>query len=392
MERQGLQSAQPQVLLVGADRAWEHAVREAALNCSLTVDMRHTVQEAIAQLLQPRWPYSHVLAPAGLHRRSLDALAGLLDEVNTQPAALILLGEQKAATAATNGVAQPDPEALAAAMHLVDAGGAKTALALTPPQLAASLHADMLRMRFQPIVGAAGLEPIGLEALARLHHPARGILHPRNFIPGAMASGLEHELSHVTAARTMVELNGVELPPGMFVSVNLPIATVLHPNAEPRVRKLFRSGAGAGFKLVIEVLETPVAPDLDLLAAALARWQRAGFQMAIDDAGPALPHWRKMLDLPFDILKLDGAMVADPAQHALTAEISDAAKRRGMVVIAEGVETDEILRRVQTLGVDAIQGFLVCRPLPGMAVPVWLDQKRPGVLPPMLEGRDQAGT
>jgi len=166
---------------------------------------------------------------------------------------------------------------------------------------------------------------------------------------------------------------------------------VLHPNAEPRVRKLFRAGAGARFKLVIEVLETQAAPDFGLLAAAIARWQHAGFRMAIDDAGPALPHWRQMLDLPFDILKLDGAMVADPAQHALTAQITEAAQRRGMMVIAEGVETEEILQRVQTLGVDAIQGFLVCRPLPGMAVPVWLQQKRPGALPPMLEGRDQAG-
>jgi cyclic di-GMP phosphodiesterase Gmr len=98
----------------------------------------------------------------------------------------------------------------------------------------------------------------------------------------------------------------------------------------------------------------------------------AGFRIAIDDAGPALPHWRDMLQLPFNALKLDGTIAGDAS---LSAEIVDAAKRAGLFVVAEGIEDEATAQRMRGLGVDALQGFLYSRPLPAMALPLWMAQR-----------------
>lgn len=368
------------VLLVDAGPAWSEAARSACAQLHSALEIVPGVQAAIARLLKPRQPYSHVLASSGLPRRSLDALAGLLDEVTQQPAFLILLGDEGSTNAALS-VSSPDAEALLAAMNFVADPGAAATPELTPPQLAASLYGGMMRMRFQPVVSADDLEPLGLESLARLHHPARGILHPGRFIPQALGHGMERVLSGVGAARTMLELRGLQCPPGLFISVNLPLGAVLHPDAVARAAKLVAIAGSAPERIVIEVVETADPPDYAALSRALERWREAGFRTAIDDAGPNLPHWRRMTDLPFDIIKLDGIIVADPAQHGLVADIISTAKNRDLFVIAEGIETPATLDRVKSLGVDGLQGFLVCRPLPSMAIPVWLDQKRPGALP-----------
>ncbi len=105
-------------------------------------------------------------------------------------------------------------------------------------------------------------------------------------------------------------------------------------------------------------------------------WRAAGFGVAIDDAGPALPHWRDLLDLDFSTVKLDGRVGGDPLQEKLAAEIAQAAKARGLFVIAEGIEDDAALTRMRNIGVDAVQGFLFSRPLPAMAVPIWLAEWR----------------
>jgi EAL domain-containing protein (putative c-di-GMP-specific phosphodiesterase class I) len=88
-----------------------------------------------------------------------------------------------------------------------------------------------------------------------------------------------------------------------------------------------------------------------------------------------------MLDLPFSSVKLDGAL-AGPSQDSasLAATITCAAKRRGLFVIAEGIENESALMRMRSLGVDAVQGFLFCRPLPARALPIWLRGWRAGVL------------
>jgi EAL domain-containing protein (putative c-di-GMP-specific phosphodiesterase class I) len=371
------------LLLVGEEPALAAAATAAASRLGVRIDVMPGVDEALAWLLQAEHLCTHVLAPATLRAQSLDALAGMVDEVTSRPTPLLLLGahHDQSQGASVTAVPHPTPEAIAAAVRDYRPFSAAEPPDLTAAMLRSSLHGGLIRMRFQPVVDAASLEPIGLEALARLHHPDLGILHPRHFMALAEASGQERALTGIAAASTMVELSRIPGLPERHFGINVSLATLCHSHAVERALELCAAAGLHADQVAIEVLETEAEPDLRALGAAVERWRGAGFFVAIDDAGPRLPHWEKMLDLPFTSVKLDGALAsAAPDAIALAGAITQAAKRRKLHVVAEGIEDASALARMRAMGADALQGFLFCRPLPARALPVWLRGWKAGVL------------
>jgi EAL domain-containing protein (putative c-di-GMP-specific phosphodiesterase class I) len=382
------------LLLVGDEPALAEAATAAAFRLGVKIDVMPGVDEALAWLLQAEHLCTHVLAPSTLRPQLLDALAGMVDEVTSRPTPLLLLGadQDQAQGESVIAVKQATPESIAAAVREYRPFAPAEPPGLTAFMLRASLHGGMIRMRFQPVLDAATLEPIGLEALARLHHPDLGILHPRHFMALAETSGQERALTGIAAAATMVELSRIPGLPERHFGINISLATLCHSHAVERALELCAAAGLHADQVAIEVLETATEPDLRALGAAVGRWRQAGFFVAIDDAGPRLPHWEKLLDMPFTSLKLDGALAGPaPESIALAAAITQAAKRRKLYVIAEGVEDEAALERLRGMGADAVQGFLFCRPLPARALPMWLRGWRAGLLPkPGLVGATAA--
>ena len=367
-------NAQPRLLFVGEDPAWQTAAREAASRMGARLDVQPDVKAALTSMLTLNQVYEHVLAVAPLRSRAVDALAGMLDEVTLRPTPLLLLGCASSGTATPlECVHHPDADAVVAALGRNKQPVQPGQPPMDSAELASTLHAGGLRMRFQPILRASDLKPIGLEALARLHHGQRGIMHPKDFIPLTVACGRERVLTGIAAARTFLEIGARLRETDLFVTLNLPLSTVMNEFAIRRGVELCAVAEVRPQQIMLEVLESSTAPDLDKLRTALVAWRAAGFRIAIDDAGPALPHWRALLDLPFDALKLDGAMVNDPSQRALLEAIVSEARARGRYLVAEGIEDQAGLDRMLQLGVDALQGFMFSRPLPALAVPIWLD-------------------
>ena len=197
-------------------------------------------------------------------------------------------------------------------------------------------------------------------------------------MPQAVASGQERILTSIVAARAMLDLRGLPMLPVRNLSLNVPLSSLCHADAVTRASELCAVAGTAPEWIIIELLETAERPDLRALGAAVERWRGAGFQVSIDDAGPRLAHWRALVDLPFTGLKLDGVLAGEQGGEA--GEIVDAAKRAGLIVTAEGIEDEAALARMRALGVDALQGFLFCRPLPARALPIWLAEWASGAL------------
>lgn len=368
---------QLRLLLVGTDATWRIVVQDAANRLGASLDMLPDVGAALGWMLDSTKVYSHVLALGPLGSREVDALAGMLDEVTLQPTRLLLLGCRGDGGANPwSHITDPVAESIVAALRCDRPAVPAGLPPLAAAELSAVLHGGGLRVRFQPIVRASDLHPIGLESLARIHHQLRGILHPKDFIPITVACGRERVLASIAAARTFLEIGTRLCSTDMFVSLNVPVPILLHDRVLQRGLELCAVAGVSPSKIVIEVLETRTRPDFKRLTHALEAWRGAGFRTAIDDAGPALPHWREMVDQPFDIVKLDGALVSDPAGHELLKTIVGEAKSRGRFVVAEGIEDEACLDRVRPLGVDAFQGFLFARPLPALAVPIWLSRWR----------------
>jgi EAL domain-containing protein (putative c-di-GMP-specific phosphodiesterase class I) len=250
--------------------------------------------------------------------------------------------------------------------------------ALDLPELRAALNGAMIETRYQPIIRIADRRPVGIEALVRLNHPKKGTLLPDRFVPQIEGAGLAAELTRLVSAKAFADLSGPYLSGrGLRISVNFPLDVILLPTALDGLEEQ-RSAAGIpASQIIIELTESRPVDDIPLLRKSLDRLRTLGYGAAIDDVGPAVPRLAPLLDLPFTSLKLDKELVQqviDSAEvEAFLGDTIAQAKAHHLTVVAEGVETNAIWKRMKQLGADEIQGFLAARPLPVTAIPVWWD-------------------
>jgi EAL domain-containing protein (putative c-di-GMP-specific phosphodiesterase class I) len=351
-------------------------VTEAARNLPASLDIMPTLDTSLAWLLHPFPTVTHVLAPASLPIADIDALAGMVDEVTHGRACVILLGESPVAGkgAGRHGLIHIDPANADDIERLLRDYPAEHAdlPSVSETDLRGALRGGRLRVRFQPVLNATSLEMTGVETLARLHHPALGILLPSQFMPRAIETGQERVLSTMAAARAVMDLRGEAFMQERTVAFNVPLPTFLHAEGPARTLEICAIAAHPVSRVVIELVETLQAPDLHELARAVENWRRAGLRVTIDDAGPRLPHWRDMLSLPFTGVKLDGSLTgAHQDDIEMAEDIVAVARKNGMTVVAEGIENDAALRRVRGIGVDEVQGYMFCRPVPVPALRIW---------------------
>ncbi len=248
---------------------------------------------------------------------------------------------------------------------------------MLPSELREALAGAMIETRYQPIVGMSDRRLYAVEALARLNHPTLGTLAPDRFVPQMEDAGFAAHLTEIVSRHAFADIMGPVLRDlNLRVTVNFPLDVIL---ARPALDLLEEQRAAAGIpaeQVIVELTESRPAEDMHTLAVSL-EWLRArGYKVAIDDVGPAVPRLTPLLELPFTAIKLDMGLVRrteeNPAVKTFVRATIDAAHARGMAVIAEGVETVALWKAMRAIGVDAVQGFLVARPLPVEAVPIWL--------------------
>ncbi len=222
---------------------------------------------------------------------------------------------------------------------------------------------------YQPIVSATDGEITAFEALVRWSHPETGLIPPNAFIPIAEATGDIVELSRWTLREATRHCRSWQrhTQTGIRVTVNVSALHLAHPDFIEHVLSALRSASLSARYLELEVTETLVMQDVERAAKTLRSLRTLGITTALDDFGTGYSSLSYLKKLPFDHLKIDRAFVRelaiDASDRALADAIVTVAKKLGLRVIAEGVETIEQLRILCALGADNIQGFLFSRPV-----------------------------
>lgn len=391
VNRLGLRCAEPgkstvpappcNLLLVSASKSWTQAVQDAAAELGGGVSSCDA-KGAVIRLACMAPHYSHLL----LHPDSAD---GLLNELVNLTAGdrdssteMLLLGTAETSRPRIGIIRSADRGAVRQALaphpaHALELD--KDPMHLT--ELREALDGAMIETRYQPIVRLADRQPVALEALARLNHPTRGTLPPDEFVPQIEAAGLAARLTDLVANRALADIAGPLLAAHRLdVTLNFPLDVLLVPDALDRLDTGRRAAGVAVEQVIIELTESRSVDDLAALRGVLERLRADGYRVSIDDVSPAVPHVAELLELPFNGLKLDKAVVRYmPQEQALQAFVQrtmDVARARHLSVVAEGVEDIATWRRMLALGADFAQGFLVARPLPAAAVPIWLEAWR----------------
>ena len=222
-------------------------------------------------------------------------------------------------------------------------------------------------VHFQPFYTPAG-QLLGFEALSRWTRNGRPV-SPELFIPAAERAGVLTQLDDLVVDQAL-ELLGRRCPPSsqLFVTVNVGVDHLRDHALPDRLRRKLAHHRLSPAQLVLEIPESRVFRDLQATAQTLARLKAFGIRLALDDFGVGYSSLARMQQLPPDVVKLDRCFVvplSEPgADTELVRAMIDLAHRIGALVVAEGVEDEIQLREVTRAGCDAIQGYLLGRPVP----------------------------
>ncbi|MDB5370510.1 MAG: Diguanylate cyclase domain protein [Roseomonas sp.] len=233
-----------------------------------------------------------------------------------------------------------------------------------------ALEREELTLVYQPKFPTGSTRPNGCEALLRWRHPERGLISPAIFVPVAEEAGLASALSRLVLRQACAQIGawqrqGLAIP----VAVNL---SALHFASNQAVTLVEEALATAGVParlLEVEVTEGVFIRNAAAARAALSALRAQGVRVALDDFGTGYSSLSYLQHLPFDVVKVDRAFVRGLRQDdGSSARIVDAIVRLahglGAEVVAEGVERPEQLELLRQLGCDAVQGFLLGRPMP----------------------------
>jgi diguanylate cyclase (GGDEF)-like protein len=239
-------------------------------------------------------------------------------------------------------------------------------------ELRGAIEAGDVVVHYQPKVAAAGGAIVGVEALARWEHPERGLIMPDDFISLAEHSALLAVLTHSVLQTALADVRHWRaIEPSLTVAVNVAPAQLNDGDFPQAVwLALHRAGVPAS-ALILEVTENGMMASSVRVRHVLAELRRMGVQLAIDDFGSGTTSLSYLGRLPLSELKIDKSFViglADPVNHAIVRSTIDLGHNLGMRVVAEGVETLEVLHELQTLGCDIVQGYVIARPLAPAAV------------------------
>ncbi len=240
----------------------------------------------------------------------------------------------------------------------------------------ADLEAEM-HIHFQPIVDTSAKRTIAFEALARWSSPELGEVPPKVFINAAERSGQIVEITRVLVAKALSAVRG--WPMDMRVSINLSARDIASMETVSRIVDIVLESQVAPHRIDFEITETAIVCDFDQARAALMTFHALGVRTALDDFGTGHSSLSHVRLLPLDKLKIDSSFIADIDHHAASEDIVKTVLQlcRNLRIdcIVEGVETQEQLDKVVSLGGVVMQGYHFARPMPASSVATYLAEE-----------------
>jgi diguanylate cyclase (GGDEF)-like protein/PAS domain S-box-containing protein len=264
---------------------------------------------------------------------------------------------------------------------------------LMESDLRVALEKGQLRVVFQPQVDASSEAVTGFEALVRWDHPEHGPVSPATFIPLAEEIRLIDEIGEWVLRTACAE--AAQWPEHISIAVNLSPVQFKSPALPSTVRMVLGdTGLPAG-RLELEITEGVFLSNDDHVHEMIGSLKAIGLKLALDDFGTGYSSLSYLQRVPFDKLKIDRSFVSgasDPGSRnaALIRAMVGLASDLQMRTIAEGVETQEELALVRSLGCPLVQGYIFGKPMPAeearelaakgsAALPEQLPQREPRI-------------
>ncbi|HBW17305.1 MAG TPA: histidine kinase [Desulfovibrio sp.] len=245
--------------------------------------------------------------------------------------------------------------------------------------LGAALRWGQFELDYQPVFDTRSRALLGFEALVRWRHPLRGLIPPTAFIPVAEETGIITRLGHwvletaLTAlARWRLQIPGID---DLYVAVNMSALQFAQPTLPGSVRDALQKTGLPASCLKVEITETAIMQDPTTALQRISALRDLGVGIGIDDFGTGYSSLAYLQRFPVDTLKVDRSFVSQSTtpegegNREIVRAVVVLAHSLSLAVVAEGVETEEQFAFLAGLGCDAVQGYLLSRPVPEADIP-----------------------
>ena len=240
-------------------------------------------------------------------------------------------------------------------------------------ELRTAIEADQFVVHYQPKYDTKTLVVTGYEALVRWQHPRRGLLSPGQFLEIVEKNGQMCELGGLVMKKVVAQLKswekaGRKLP----VAVNISPSQFRNPLLVERITMLLETNRIDPNLFEIEITEQAAMGNYAEAAPKLERLREIGVRLAIDDFGIGYSNLTQLVNLPFDVLKIDKSLVDDigvfPRSEVVIESLIHLAHRMGHTTVAEGIERQDQLDFLKSVGCDSVQGYLLSHPMAAEAL------------------------
>jgi diguanylate cyclase (GGDEF)-like protein len=247
-------------------------------------------------------------------------------------------------------------------------------------ELRRGMERGELVLFYQPKVDAVTRRPCGVEALVRWRHPTRGLLFPDTFLPLIEPTEFIEQLTDTVLRIAVKQVRqwssaGCSLP----VSVNITGRSLFNAAFPSAVADLLAEHSVAPELLILELTESALITAPVMAAEALRQLKSCGIRASIDDFGTGYSSMAFLRDMPVNELKIDRSFVTtmctDERNNAIVRAMIDLGRNLTLSVVAEGVEDEETLAALATLGCHVIQGYHISKPLSVVDFDTWLSSQ-----------------
>jgi diguanylate cyclase (GGDEF)-like protein/PAS domain S-box-containing protein len=243
--------------------------------------------------------------------------------------------------------------------------------------LRSALGEEQFFLLYQPVFDLDHVTVSGVEALVRWRHPSRGVVPPDHFIPMLEESGLIVEVGRwvlMEACRQSAEWH--RRGHRLSMSVNVSMRQLETHAFVDHIKEALEASSLDPTTLVVEITESTLMRDADATVRRLREIKDLGVQVAIDDFGTGYSSLAYLRQFPVDALKIDrsfiSAMADSPESGALIHTLVELGRTLGLETLAEGIEDNEQLHKLQEEHCDRGQGFLFSRPIEPEAIEAFL--------------------
>ncbi len=227
-------------------------------------------------------------------------------------------------------------------------------------EIVAALNERRIFLAYETIVTATGRQTAFYECLMRIRRADGTLINAGDIVPIAERLGLVRLLDHRVLELVVDEMTAA---PDLQVSLNVSAPSTTDPDWWAGLGSLLRTHSGVASRMTVEITESAAIQDIDETRGFVARVKDLGCRIAIDDFGAGYTSFRNLRKLGVDIVKIDGAFVADIMRsdddRAFVRTLIDLAKQLKLTTVAEWVQSEEAARMLEAWGCDYLQGALV---------------------------------